>query len=297
MRTVWKGTIGFGSSAIPVKAYSATEDHSTGLHQLHSVDGGRIRLKRVCEVDGAEIPQGEIGKGYTMPGGDVVVLSDDELAELPLPTGHSIEICGFVPSGQLDPLYFVKSYFLEPEVPATKPYVLLSEALQQADRVAIVKVAIRQKETLGALRVRGQVLMLDTMHWPDEVRTPDFPFLYDDIDIRLPQVRAAANLIENLSGNFEPSRYTDSYGAALEELIQAKVEGREVMRPSAAKQDEGVEELLAALQESAQARTDADQAESPAVKRAKVAEEKAAEAKTGAKKAASKARSAPKSRR
>ncbi|GAB2989205.1 Ku protein [Amycolatopsis acidiphila] len=296
MRTVWKGTIGFGSSAIPVKAYSATEDHSTGLRQLHSADGGRIRLKRVCEVDGAEIPQGELGKGYTLPGGDVVVLSEDELAALPLPTAHSIEICGFVPSHQLDPLYFVKSYYLEPEVPATKPYVLLSEALQQAERVAIVKVAIRQKETLGALRVRGQVIMLDTMHWPDEVRTPDFPFLHDDIDIRLPQVRAAANLIENLSGNFEPGQYSDSYGAALEELIQAKVEGREVMRPTAAKQDAGVEKLLAALQESAQARTDTDQAESPAVKRAKAAAEKAAGTKAGAKKAASKARSAPKSR-
>lgn len=297
MRTVWKGTIGFGSSAIPVKAYSATEDHSTPLHQLHSADGGRIRLKRVCEVDGEEIPQGELGKGYPVPGGDVVLLSDDELASLPLPTAHSIEILGFVPEHQVDPLYFVKSYYLEPEVPATKPYVLLSEALQQAERIAIVKVAMRQEETLAALRVRGQVIMLDTMHWPDEVRTPDFPFLHDDIDIRLPQVRAAANLIENLSGNFEPAQYSDGYGAALEELIRAKVEGREIMRPTAAKQDEGVEQLLAALQESAQERTDTDQAESPAVKRAKAAAEKAAGAKSAAKKAASKAKSAPKSRR
>jgi DNA end-binding protein Ku len=297
MRTVWKGTIGFGSSAIPVKAYSATEDHSTGLHQLHSVDGGRVRYKRVCEVDGAEIPQGEIGKGYPMPGGDVVILTDEELDALPLPTAHSIEICGFVPPGQLDPLYFVKSYYLEPEVPATKPYVLLSEALQQADRVAVVKVAIRQRETLGALRVRGQVIMLDTMHWPDEVRTPDFPFLHGDVDVRLPQVRAAANLIENLSGDFEPAEYADSYTAALEALIEAKVEGREVLQPTAAIQDEGVEELLAALQDSAQTRTDTDQAESPAVKRAKAAAEKASAAKSTAKKAASKARSAPKTRR
>ncbi|WP_341771263.1 Ku protein [Amycolatopsis acidicola] len=189
MRTVWKGTIGFGSSAIPVKAYSAAEDHGTSLHQLHSVDGGRVRNKRICEVDGAEIPQGELGRGYTMPGGDVVILSDEELAALPLPTAHSIEILGFVPGAQVDPLYFVKSYFLEPEVPATKPYVLLSEALQQAGRVAIVKVAIRQKETLGALRVRGQVIMLDTLHWPDEVRRPDFPFLYEDVEVRMAQVR------------------------------------------------------------------------------------------------------------
>ncbi|GHF62954.1 DNA end-binding protein Ku [Amycolatopsis bartoniae] len=297
MRTVWKGTIGFGSSAIPVKAYSATEDHSTGLHQLHSVDGGRIRLKRICEVDGAEIPQHEVGRGYELPGGDVVVLAEDELAELPLPTAHSIEICGFVPPGQLDPLYFLKSYYLEPEVPATKPYVLLSEALQQAERVAIVRVALRQRETLGALRVRGQVLMLDTLHWPDEVRTPDFPFLHDDIDIRTAQVRAAANIIENLSGNFEPAQYTDRYAAALQELIAAKVEDREVLSPTAAAQDAGVEQLLEALQETAQERTDEDQASSPAVKRAKAAAEKAAQSRAGARKAASKARNAPKSRR
>ncbi|HVV13739.1 Ku protein [Amycolatopsis sp.] len=297
MRTVWKGTIGFGSSAIPVKAYSATEDHSTPLNQVHSADGGRVRNKRICEVDGVEIPPGELGRGYTLPGGDVVILSDEELAALPLPTAHSIEILGFVPGGQVDPLYFVKSYFLEPEVPATKPYVLLSEALVQADRVAIVKVAIRQKETLGALRVRGQVIMLDTLHWPAEVRTPDFPFLHDDVDVRMAQVRAAANLIENLSGDFEPGRYSDGYSAALQALIEAKVDGRDVLQPTAAVQDAGVEQLLDALQESAQERTDTDQATSPAVARAKAAAEKAKEGATKAKKATSKARSASKSRR
>jgi DNA end-binding protein Ku len=296
MRTVWKGTIGFGSYAIPVKAYSATEDRSAGLHQLHTADGGRIRFKRICEVDDAEIPPGELGKGYPLPGGDVVILTDEELATLPLPTAHSIEICGFVPPGQLDPRSFIKCYYLEPEVTATKPYVLLSEALVQADRAAVVKVAIRQRETLGALRVRDQVIMLDTMHWPDEVRTPDFPFLHEEVDVRLPQVRAAANLIENLSGDFEPVRYTDGYAAALAALIEAKVEGHEVVRPTAAVQDEGVERLLAALQDSAQTRTDADRAE-PAVTKAKAAADKAATARSTAKKAAAKARSAPKSRK
>ncbi|NKQ56427.1 Ku protein [Amycolatopsis sp. K13G38] len=297
MRTVWKGTIGFGSSAIPVKAYSATEDHGTPLHTLHSADGGRIRMRRVCEVDGADVPAGEIGKGFPLPGGDVVLLSDEELAELPLPTAHSIEILGFIPSAQLDPLYFVKSYYLEPEVPATKPYVLLSEAMQQAEKIAMVKVAIRQRETLGALRVRGQMIMLDTLHWPDEVRAPDFPFLHEDVDVRTAHVRAAANLIENLSGDFTPGAYTDGYSAALQALIEAKIEGREVLQPTAAIQDEGVEALLRALQESAQTKTDADQSASPAVKRAKAAADKAAAAKREAKKASSKARSAPKSRR
>ncbi|HKS43957.1 MAG TPA: Ku protein [Amycolatopsis sp.] len=293
MRTVWKGTIGLGSSAIPVKAYAATEDHGTPLHQLHLTDGGRLRQKRVCEVDGAEIPPGEVGKGYTLPGGDVVVLTDEDLASLPLSSAHSIQVLGFVRLAQIDPVYFIKSYYLEPEVPATKPYVLLAEALRQADRVAVVKVTIRQRETLGTLRVRDQVIMLDTMHWPDEIRRPDFPFLHEDVDVRPPHLRAAANLIENLSRDFEPGLYTDSYSEALSALIEARIEGREVVQPTAETQDKGVEVLLEALQESAQDRADAD----AAVAKAKAASEKAKSARSAARKAASKPKSASKSRR
>ncbi|WP_027935881.1 Ku protein [Amycolatopsis sp. ATCC 39116] len=293
MRTVWKGTIGVGSFAIPVKAYSATEEPGSGLHQLHLTDGGRLRFKRVCEVDGAEIPAEEVGRGYALPGGDVVVLSEAELASLAPESAHSIQVCGFVPPSQIDPVYFIKSYYLEPEVPATKPYVLLAEALLTAGRVALVKVAIRQRETLGALRVRDQLIVLDTMHWPNEVRRPDFPFLHEDIDVRMPELRAAANLIENLSGDFEPSAFADGYAAALHDLVDAKVEGREVVRPTAAIQDEAVTELLQALQSSAQDRTDADQG----VAKAKAAAKKAAEAKGRARKATSKAKSAPKSQR
>jgi len=293
MRTVWKGTIGLGDSAIPVKAYSATEDHSTPLHQLHLTDGGRLRQKRVCEVDGAEIPAGEVGKGYPLPGGDVVILTDEELAALPLPTAHSMQVLGFVRPGQIDPVYFMKSYYLEPEVSATKPYVLLAEALTQANRVAIVKVAIRQREMLGALRVRDQVIILDTMHWPDEIRRPDFPFLHDDVDIRRSHLRAASNLIENLSRDFEPAGYTDGYSAALAALIEAKIEGREVVQPTAAIQDEGVAKLLEALQADAQDRTDTD----AAVAKAKGAADKASSARSSARKASAKSRSAPKTRR
>src|SRR5689334_21516703 len=131
MRTVWKGTIGLGGSAIPVKAYSATEEHGTPLHQVHLNDGGRVRQRRVCDLDGAEIPLDEVGKGYPLSSGDVVILSDEELAALPLPTAQSIQVLGFVRPGQIDPIYYLKSYYLEPEVSATRPYVLLAEALQQ----------------------------------------------------------------------------------------------------------------------------------------------------------------------
>ncbi|PXY27131.1 Ku protein [Prauserella muralis] len=298
MRTVWKGTIGFGSFAIPVKAYSATGERSTGLTQVHTTDGGRVRYKRVCEVDEAEIPAEEIGKGYATPDGDVVVLTDEDLDSLPLPTAQSIQILGFVPPAQIDPLYFVKSYYLEPEIPALKPYVLLGEALQQAERVALVKVALRQRETLGALSVRGQVIMLDTMHWPDEIRAPDFPFLHTDVDLRVAEVRAAANMIENLSRDFVPGDYSDGYADALSALIEARHEGREVARPTAAVQDEGVAELLRALQESSQERADTDQAQAQErVERAQAAAGKAGAAAERATKAAGKARSAPRSKR
>lgn len=293
MRTVWKGTIGLGGSAIPVKAYSATEERGTSLHQLHLNDGGRLRQKRVCEIDGAEIPPGEVAKGFTLPGGDVVVLSDEELAALPLPTAHSIQVLGFVRPGQIDPSYYLKSYYLEPDVSAIRPYVLLAEALQQAERVGIVKVAIRQRETLGALRVRDQVIVLDTMHWPDEIRRPDFPFLHDDVDVCPAHLRAASNLVENLSGDFEPGQYTDTCSAALHALIEAKAEGREVVQPTAGLPAAGVDELLEALLATAQRRADTD----TATAKARLASEKAKSARSRARTTSSKSRSATKSGR
>ncbi|WP_326955230.1 non-homologous end joining protein Ku [Amycolatopsis sp. NBC_01286] len=283
MRAVWTGTIGFGSYAIPVKAYSATEEHEIPLHQVHGADGGRVRVKRVCEVDGEEVPPEEMVRGYPVPGGDVVLLSDYELASLPMP-GRTIDIRGFAPSADVDPIWFVKSYFLEPEPAGTKPYVLFSEALQQSGRIALVTVALRRREVLGALRVRDQVLVLETMLWPDEVRTPDFPFRHADVDIRPGELRRAVTLVEELTGEFDPGRYPDRYREALDALIRAKIEGAEVVQPTAAEQSEGVTRLLAALQESA---AEAEDARNAAVTKAKAAAARAAKARTTAKRAAS----------
>ncbi|NIJ13596.1 DNA end-binding protein Ku [Saccharomonospora amisosensis] len=296
MRTVWKGTIGLGSFAIPVKAYSATSEPGSGLIQVHTTDGGRLRYRRVCEVDGAEVPAEEIGKGYQSAGGDVVVLSEEELASLSGAAAESIRIHGFVRGEHIDPLLHAKSYYLEPEVSANKPYVLLCEALRLADRVAVVKVALRQRETLGVLRVADQVLVLQTLHWPQAVRGADFPFLHEDVDLRMAQVRAAANLIENLSGDFEPHRFTDGYSEALSALVEARLEGADVARPTEPAQEEGVVELLATLREHAQQRTDTDQlaARRTAVSRAEAAAGEAKQAERKARKAASKARAAPK---
>jgi DNA end-binding protein Ku len=286
MRAVWTGTIGFGSYAIPVKAYSATEEREIPLHQVHEADGGRVRVKRVCEVDGAEVPPEEMVRGYPVPGGDVVLLSDHELASLPMP-GRTIAIRGFAPLGDVDPIWFAKSYYLEPETAGTKPYVLFSEALQQSGRIALVTVALRRRETLGALRVRDQVIVLETMLWPDEVRSPDFPFRHADVDIRPGELRRAVNLVEELTGEFDPGRYPDRYREAFQALVQAKIDGAEVVQPTAAEQAEGVTRLLAALQESA---SEAEDARNAAVAKAKAAASRAAKARTTAKQAATRSR-------
>jgi DNA end-binding protein Ku len=295
MRSMWKGTIGYGQAAIPVKAYTATEEHDIELHQMHGTDGGRIRQKRVCEVDGEEVPFTEVVRGYEMPAGDVVMLTDDDLATLPLATTRLIDVRAFVPVDQIDPISFSKSYYLEPEPAGIKPYVLLSEALQQSGRAAVVKVALRARESLGVLRVRDQVILLTTMLWPDEIRVPDFPFLHEDVDLVGPEVHAAVEAIEQLSGTFVASQYTDRYREALEDLIEAKIEGREIVRPAAREEDSTVEDLITALQASVDAamRT---RAESPtngkeAVAKARSAAGKAAAAKDDAATVATRSRS------
>ncbi|WP_290049960.1 Ku protein [Amycolatopsis solani] len=283
MRAVWTGTIGFGSYAVPVKAYSATEEREIPLHQVHETDGGRVRVKRVCEVDGEEVPPAEVVRGYPVPGGDVVLLTDHELASLPMP-GRTIAIRGFAPLADVDPIWFARSYYLEPEPAGTKPYVLFSEALQQSGRIALVTVALRRRETLGALRVRDQVIVLETVLWPGEVREPDFPFRHADVDIRPGELRRAVNLIEELTGEFDPGRVPARYREALQALIQAKIDGAEVVQPTAAEQADGVTRLLAALQETA-----AD-ARPAAVVTANAAASRAARARTTAKRAAGRGR-------
>lgn len=271
MRCIWKGSIGFGTVAIPVRAYGATEEHGTGLHQLHAPDGGRIRVKRYCEVDGAEVPFAEIAKGASLPGGDVVVLTDEDMATLPLPTAHTIDIRSFAPLRQIDPIYFGKSYYLEPEPAGLKQYVLLAEALRESGQVAVVQVALRQRETMAVLRVRDNVIVLGTMLWPDEVRTPDFPFLNEEVDVRLAEVRAATTMIKELSTDFSPAGFTDHYQQALDALIAAKAEGHAVAAPAARAQATGVTELLATLRRSVA------EVESPTIPAQQVAEQQVAE--------------------
>ncbi len=302
MRSIWKGTVSFGLVSIGVKMFSATEERDVSFHQVRRSDGSRIRYRRVAEADGEEVPYSEIAKGYELPSGETVVLTDDDFADLPLASAKSVDVVQFVPTEQIDPIYFAKSYYLEPEKSAVKPYVLLRDALKESGQVGVVKVAIRNREQLATLRVRDEVIVLETMMWPDEIRTPDFGFLDEDVELRPQERSMAESLVESMSGDFEPDEYTDEYREALQSVIDAKVEGREVVEPEQEQPTAGsVVDLMTALRASVDAAKkrrgeDApDVREKPAKAAATTAPAKKAPAKkTAAKKAPAKKAAAKK---
>jgi DNA end-binding protein Ku len=232
MRAMWRGEISFGLVMIPIRLYAATEHRDVSFRQVHREDGGRIRFRRVCSIDGEEVPYSDVAKGYELPTGDVVVLTDEDLADLPLATAHRIDVLHFAPAGQVDEILVNKSYYLEPEAAGTRAYVLFRDALERSGRLAIAKVAIRQREALAVIRVRDGVLVLETLLWPDEVRIPEFGFLEEDVEVRDQELKMAASLIDTMTEDFDPSAYHDAYREALEELVQAKIEGNEVVRPA-----------------------------------------------------------------
>jgi len=254
MRSIWKGVVSFGLVNIGVRMYSATEERDVSFHQVRRSDGSRIRYRRVAEADGEEVSYGDIAKGYSLPDGGVVVLTDEDFADLPLPTMRAVDVLQFVPLEQIDPIYFAKSYYLEPDKLAVKPYVLLRDALAESGMVAVVKVAIRNREQLAMLRVREDVIVLETMIWPDEVRDPAFEI--DDADIALrPQEKAMAqSLVQSMAGDFDPSQFTDEYREALQQVIEAKVEGRQILEPVTEQPTSAtVVDLMAALRASVDA--------------------------------------------
>jgi DNA end-binding protein Ku len=252
MRAIWKGAISFGLVSIPVRLYSATEERDVSFHQVHRSDGGRIKYKRTCAIDGEEVPYADIAKGFELDSGETVVITDEDLADLPLSSAKVVDVLQFVPLDQVDPIYFARSYYLEPDKAAAKPYVLLRDALETSGMVAVVKVAIRSREQLATLRVREGVLVMETMMWPDEIRVPDFGFLDEDIAARPQELAMAESLIESMAGDFDPDQYHDEYREALQQVIDAKVEGREVVEPeqTAAPSGGDVIDLMAALRQS-----------------------------------------------
>ena len=223
MRAIWKGAIAFGLVNVPVKVYSATEDHDISLHQVHNADGGRIRYQRRCEVCSKIVDYEDIDKAYE-DDGRTVVLSREELKSIPAENSHEIDVVQFVPAEQLDPMMFEKSYYLEPDSKSPKAYVLLRRALEDTDRVAIVQFALRDKTRLGALRIRGDVLVLQALLWADEVREASFPSLETSIRISAQEREMSAALVDSMAADFEPDQFTDEYQVQLRQLIEAKLE-------------------------------------------------------------------------
>jgi DNA end-binding protein Ku len=299
MRAIWKGAVSFGLVNVPVRLFAATQENDIRFHQVHREDGGRIRYKRTCSVCGEEVDYTDIAKGYETSDGQLVILTDEDLDKLPVASSHEIDVVEFVPAAQVDPILFARSYYLEPDARAAKPYALLREALVETDRMAIVKVALRQKENLAVLRVRDKAILLQTMLWPDEVRQPDFAILDEDVDLRPQELKMAASLVESMASDFNPDEFTDSYREAVTELIDAKLErGESAELPGTEEAGEPTKtgeviDLLTALQRSVnRARGQADDStvtEQPAATApAKKAVKKAPAKKEAAKKAPAK---------
>jgi DNA end-binding protein Ku len=304
VRAMWKGAVSFGLVNVPVRMYTATTSHDLSFHQVHRKDGGRIKYRRVCQVCGEEVAYDEIAKGYESPDGELVVLTDEDLAELPVSGSREIEVERFVPAEQIDPMLFEKSYYLEPDKTGVKPYALLREALREADRMALVHIAIRNRSTLAVLRVRDDVIVLQTMLWPDEIRAADFDNLGDASDLRPQELAMASSLVDSMTGDYDPDEFDDEYRDAVEALVEAKLERGESAKlpaegtsPAA---DRGqVLDLMAALQRSvdaAKGKRGATAAEATEEKAGQAAPAKKATAKKApAKKSAAKKSAAKKS--
>ena len=281
MRAIWKGAVSFGLVNVPVRLFAATQEHDIRFHQVHREDGGRIRMKRTCSIDGEEVAYDQIAKGYESPDGRLVILDDEDFASLPLRTGREIEVVEFVPVEQVDPIMYGRTYYLEPEARAAKPYVLLREALEATQRLAVVKVAMRQRESLAVLRVRDRVIVLQTLLWPDEVRVADFDILDQDVELRPQELTMAQSLIESLASDFEPDAFEDEYSTALAELVDAKLEGAPPVPAAEVEAGASTEvvDLLTALQRSVEkaraSRGEDAEAPAPAVAAAKTAAKKA----------------------
>jgi DNA end-binding protein Ku len=273
MRPIWKGTISFGLVAIPVKLYTATEAHDVSFRQVHVADGGRIRYKRVCELDGQEVPYSDIAKGYELPGGEMVVLSDEDFSNLPLASSKEIDVVEFVPIEQIDPLLYNKAYYAEPDKSAVKPYVLMRDTLADSERVAVVKVTLRSREALGVLRAHDDVLVVHTLLWPEEVRNAESLAPQTEVTVRKQELAMASSYIDSLAADFDPSQYTDEYKAAVEELVAAKTAGREVTQIEPSNGGGGevidlVEALRASVQQAKEKRAGQGQRSQPDKKKA-----------------------------
>ncbi|WAC67148.1 Ku protein [Agrococcus sp. SL85] len=300
MRAIWKGSITFGLVNVPVRLYSATEEHDLSLHQVHDADGGRIRYERRCEVCGRKVAYEHIDKAFD-DGEQTVVLTEDDLSALPAEHSREIDVVEFVPTEQVDPILFDRSYYLEPDSRSGKAYVLLRRVLEETDRTAIVRLSLRQRTRLGAMRVQGDVLMIQTLRWADEIREASFESLEGGSPrISAREMELARSVVEDLEGDFDPAAYEDDYQVQLRTLVEAKLDEGEALDTAAtfgeSEDDEGGEviDLMEALQRSVDRRRGASGASGKGSGAKKTAAKKTAAKKTAAKKPSAKKTAAKK---
>jgi DNA end-binding protein Ku len=227
-RAMWKGAISFGLVTIPVSVYPSTEEKTLRFNQLHDEDGGRIRMKRVCSVDGEEVGYEHIVKGYEYEKDRYVILTDEDFDKVPVESSRQIDIQQFVDLEEIDPMLYKKSYYLVPEETGAKAYALLREAMNKAGKVGIAKVSFRDKEHLAALRFSDEAFVLETMFWPDEIREADFGGVDVDAKIRDNELEMAQTLIDNLTSDWDPTQYADEYREGLLGIVEAKINGQEI---------------------------------------------------------------------
>src|SRR5918999_3491888 len=228
MKALWKGAITFGLISIPVRLHSAVQEKSLKFHLLHDEDHGRIKYQRVCSKCGKEVTWDDLLRGYEVSKDTYVTFTDEELQAVDVESIRAIDVVSFVPLTSIDPIYFDKTYYVAPEPSGLKAYRLLADALEAEGQVGVAKVALRDREHLATIRLKDDLFVLETMHWPDEIRQPEFEELDKNVKVRDTEVKMARQLIQQLSSSWDPEAFRDEYRAALEELVEKKVEGQEI---------------------------------------------------------------------
>lgn len=273
MRALWKGAITFGLITIPVRLYPAVSEKGLKFNMLHGEDGGRIKNKRECSKCGKEVTWDEITKGYEFAKDQYVMFTEEELESVAVDSIHAIDVVSFVPLEEIDPIYFNKTYYVAPEPSGLKAYKLLADALEAEGQVGIAKVALREKEHLATVRLKGDVFVLETMHWPDEIREPEFEELDKNIEVRDAEVKMARQLVQQLSSDFDPGAFQDEYRVALEKLVEQKVEGEEITLAAPPEEEptkvvDLMEALKASVEQAKKNKTDKPAKKTPAKKAA-----------------------------
>lgn len=251
---MWKGAITFGLISIPVRLYSAVQEKRPKFHLLHSDDRGRIKYQRICSKCGKEVSWDDLVKGYEVSKDHYVDFTEDELEALGVDSVSAIDVVSFVPLTSIDPVYFNKTYYVAPEPSGLKAYKLLADALEAEGQVGLAKVAFREKEHLATIRLKDDVFVLETMHWPDEIRAPEFEELDKKVTVRDAEVKMARQLVQQLSDEFKPEEFEDDYRKAIEALVEKKVEGQEItVAPPPSEEPAKVVDLMDALRASVDA--------------------------------------------